>query len=151
MARGWLGVEIQPVTPGSRRQPRRQGRLRRAGRRGAEEFAGRRGGVKSGDVITSVNGEAVADPRELARRIAALGPKKTAELAIVRNGAQMTIEVTLGAMPTDKTASADSADRRQRRAASMLAKLGLTLDAAQARTASSSPRSIPTAPPRTRA
>ena len=109
-------------------------------------------GVKSGDVITAVDGEAVADPHELARRIAALGPKKTAKLSIVRNGSPMTIDVTLGTMPADKTASADTRnsddnggglDARQARA-----------DAARRRmdrTASSSPRSIPTAPRRTRA
>ena len=65
-------------------------------------------GVKSGDVITAVDGEAVADPHDLARRIAALGPKKTAKLSIVRNGSPMTIDVTLGTMPADKTASAET-------------------------------------------
>ena len=42
--RGWLGVEIQPVTPGHRRQPRPQDRLGRAGRQGEQGCAGRRGG-----------------------------------------------------------------------------------------------------------
>ena len=65
-------------------------------------------GVKSGDVITAVDGETVADPHDLARKIAALGPKKTATLAIIRNGAPMTLDVTLGTMPADKTASADT-------------------------------------------
>ena len=69
-------------------------------------------GVKSGDVITAVDGETVADPHDLARRIAALGPKKTATLAIIRNGAPMTLDVTLGAMPADKTVSADAGERR---------------------------------------
>ena len=45
-------------------------------------------GLKDGDVITSVNGEPVADPHELARKIAALGPKKAAELAVFRNGSR---------------------------------------------------------------
>ena len=53
-------------------------------------------------MITAVNGDKVADPRELARRIAALGPKKVAELAILRNGAPQTIDVTLGSMPAEK-------------------------------------------------
>ena len=65
-------------------------------------------GMKSGDVITAVDGQTVADPHELARRIAALGPKKTATLAVIRNGSPMTIDVTLGTMPADKTASADT-------------------------------------------
>ena len=44
VARGWLGVEIQPVTPGHRRQPRPQDRLGRAGRQGEQGRAGRPGG-----------------------------------------------------------------------------------------------------------
>ena len=86
-------------------------------------------GVKSGDVITAVDGETVADPHDLARRIAALGPKKTATLAIIRNGAPMTLDVTLGSMPADKTASADTAPSKAtpEGGAGALANFGLTL------------------------
>ena len=62
-------------------------------------------GVKSGDVITAFEGETVADPHELARRIASAGPKKTLSLALIRNGAPMAVEVTL----------ANDAGRRRRR------------------------------------
>ena len=102
MARGWLGVEIQPVTPDiadSLGLKTASGALVAKAQKDSPAAAA---GVKIGDVITAVNGEAVADPRELARRIAALGPKKTAELTIVRNGAPQTVDVTLGAMPADK-------------------------------------------------
>jgi serine protease Do len=85
--------------------------------------------VKSGDVITAVDGEAVADPHDLARRIAALGPKKTAKLSVMRGGSPMTIDVTLGAMPADKTASAETRGSDENEG-SALAKLGLTLRAA---------------------
>ena len=83
-------------------------------------------GVKSGDVITAVDGETVADPHDLARRIAAMGPKKTVKLAIIRNGSPMTIDVTLGTMPADKTASAELRNSDDNEG-SALAKLGLTL------------------------
>ena len=85
--------------------------------------------MKSGDVITAVDGETVADPHDLARRIAALGPKKTVKLSIIRNGSQMTLDVTLGTMPVDKTASAETRNSEDN-SASALAKLGLTLRAA---------------------
>ena len=80
-------------------------------------------------MITAVDGETVADPHELARRIAALGPKKTATLALIRNGAPMTIDVTLATMPADKTASAETGSTETAAATrrSALAKLGLTL------------------------
>ena len=69
-------------------------------------------GVKVGDVITAVNGDKVADPRELARRVAALAPKKVAELAILRNGSLQTIDVTLGSMPADKQLARLESPRR---------------------------------------
>jgi serine protease Do len=80
-------------------------------------------------VITAVDGETVADPHDLARRIAALGPKKTATLAIIRNGAPMTLDVTLGTMPADKTASVDTGNENGNESggAPALANLGLTL------------------------
>ena len=52
-------------------------------------------GLKDGDVVASVNGELVADWHDLARKIAALGPKKDAELTIIRNGSPQTVKVTL--------------------------------------------------------
>ena len=85
-------------------------------------------GVKIGDVITAVNGQSVADPRELARRIADLGPKKSAELTIWRNGAQQTISVTLGAMPNDKQAMNDLGTSKPDAGETSVAKLGLTLE-----------------------
>jgi serine protease Do len=65
----------------------------------------------------------------LARRIAALGPKKSAELAIWRDGAPQTIAVTLGAMPMDKEANAEANAKPEE--PSPLAKLGLTLERAR--------------------
>ena len=106
--------------------------------------------MKSGDVITAVDDEAVADPHDLARRIAALGPKKTAKLSIVRNGSPMTVEVTLGTMPADKTASAETSNSDDN-GASALAKLGLTLRAAMDKRAWWLPTSTRTARRRTRA
>ena len=54
-------------------------------------------GLKDGDVVASVNGESVADWNDFARKIAALRPKKDAELTIIRNGSPQTVKATLGA------------------------------------------------------
>ena len=129
VTRGWIGVQIQSVTPDLADN---LGLKNAAGALVAvaqKDSPAAEAGVKSGDVITAVDGEAVADPHDLARRIAALGPKKTAKLSIIRAGSPMTIDVTLGAMPADKTASAETrgADENE---GSALAKLGLTLRAA---------------------
>jgi serine protease Do len=124
--RGWLGVEIQPVTPDLADS---LGVKDATGALVAKETANSpaaAAGVKVGDVITSVNGDKVADPKDLARRVAALGPKKVAELAILRNGAAQTIDVTLGTMPADKQMAKLEAPAAPERMAS-LAKLGLKL------------------------
>jgi serine protease Do len=127
VTRGWIGVQIQNVTAdladdlGLKEQT---GALVAAATKDSPAAAA---GVKSGDVITAVDGETVADPHDLARRIAALGPKKTVKLAIIRSGSPMTIDVTLGTMPAEKTAAADSRNSDDDNGASALAKLGLTL------------------------
>ena len=132
VTRGWIGVQIQNVTADLADDlglKDSAGALVAVAQKDSPAAAA---GVKSGDVITAVDGQAVADPHDLARRIAALGPKKTAKLSIVRNGSPMTIDVTLGAMPADKTASADTHGSDDNAgAASALAKLGLTLHAAR--------------------
>ena len=130
VARGWLGVEIQPVTPDladSLGVKKAAGAL--VARRRPPIRPRRAPGVKIGDVITAVNGDAVADPRDLARRIAALGPQKTAELAISRNGAEQTISVKLGAMPMDKEASAEAPAKADE--STPFARLGLSLERAR--------------------
>jgi serine protease Do len=126
VTRGWIGVQIQNVTAdladdlGLKEQT---GALVAAAQKDSPAAAA---GVKSGDVITSVDGETVADPHDLARRIAALGPKKMVKLAIIRNGSPMTIDVTLGTMPVDKSANAETRNSDDN-GGSALAKLGLTL------------------------
>jgi serine protease Do len=126
VTRGWIGVQIQNVTAdladdlGLKEQT---GALVAAAQKDSPAAAA---GVKSGDVITTVDGETVADPHDLARRIAALGPKKTVKLGVTRNGSPMTIDVTLGSMPADKTANAETRNSDDN-GGSALAKLGLTL------------------------
>jgi len=126
--RGWLGVEIQPVTQDiadSLGLKTASGALVAKENKDAPAAAA---GVKIGDVVTAVNGQSVADPRELARRIADLGPKKSADLTIWRNGAQQTVSVTLGAMPNDKEAMNDQGTNKPDAADTSVAKLGLTLE-----------------------
>jgi serine protease Do len=127
VTRGWIGVQIQSVTPDIADD---LGLKSASGALVAEtqkDSPAAAAGIKSGDVISSVDGESVADPHDLARRIAALGPKKVATLAIVRNGSPMAVDVTLGVMPADKTASNESNADGDSEAVTPLAKLGLTL------------------------
>jgi len=132
VARGWIGVQIQPVTKeiaeslGARDD---KGALVSDLQSGSPAGAA---GVKSGDIITAVNGERVDGPRELARKIAAFGPDKQVDLTYVRNGREQHANVRLGTLPaeTQQRASLNGNDNRAERNA--LTGLGLTLAPASA-------------------
>jgi PDZ domain len=96
---GWLGVEVQPiaVAAGSSAKAVAGVLVARAMAGSPAEAAG----VKSGDVITSVNGADVADPKELVRRVAQNAPEATAAIGILRDGAARTINVKLGSVAMD--------------------------------------------------
>ena len=125
VARGWLGVEIQPVSEDIAEGlglKQTEGALVARDQKDSPAMAA---GVKAGDVITKVNGEKVTDPHDLARKIAALGPKKSVDLTIMRNGQSQTITLTLGELPNDKQeATNESSDEAGK---TEFAKLGLTL------------------------
>ncbi len=131
VTRGWLGVEIQPVSQDiadSMGVKSLEGALVA---RLQPDSPALGSGVKSGDIITAVNGDAVADPKDLARRIAGIGPKKSVDLTVVRNGSTQKIAVTLGVLPQEKQASLESPALKPD-APTELAKLGLTLEATKA-------------------
>ena len=128
VARGWLGVEIQPVTQDIADSLGLKAASGALVAKASKDAPAAAAGVKIGDVVTAVNGQAVADPRELARRIADLGPKKSADLTIWRNGAQQTVSVTLGTMPNDKEAMNDMGTSKPDAGDASVAKLGLTLE-----------------------
>ena len=122
--RGWLGVQIQPVTQDiadSLGLKEAKGALIANTEKDSPAAAA---GLKDGDVVTSVNGESVADSHDLARKIAALGPKKEAELTIIRNGSPQTVKVTLGALPDQSQAKVDAPAEHSKDA---MAKYGMTL------------------------
>ena len=94
---GWLGVEVQPIAAAAGSSPKGGVLVARAMAGSPAETAG----VKTGDVITSVNGADIADPKELVRRVAQNAPQATAAIGILRDGAPRTINVKLGSVAMD--------------------------------------------------
>jgi len=108
--RGWLGVQIQPVT---KEIAESVGLTEAKGALIADPMTGpgQKAGIKAGDIILAVNGAEVKDARDLARKVAAAGPDETVKLAVWRDGRQQMMSVKLGAMPSEKGRdSAGSAD-----------------------------------------
>jgi serine protease Do len=109
VTRGWLGVQIQPVTPGiadSLGMKKVEGAMVDEPQDGSPAA---KAGILSGDVITAVNGTPVKDARDLARTIGTMAPGSSVKLDLIRQGEQKSIALTLGQVPGDQqTASADS-------------------------------------------
>ncbi|MBC2774427.1 Do family serine endopeptidase [Rhizobium sp. AQ_MP] len=108
VSRGWLGVQIQPVTQDiadSLGLSEAAGALVVAPQAGSP---GEEAGIRQGDVVTAVNGDPVKDPRDLARRIAAFAPNTTVDVALWRDGKATEVKVKLGELPADQSASAET-------------------------------------------
>ena len=106
VTRGWLGVQIQPVTTGiadSLGLKKAEGAIVDSAQNGSPAA---KAGVQPGDVITGVNGAPVKNARDLARTIATTAPDSAVKLDILRHGQRQTITVTLGTMPNDQQANA---------------------------------------------
>jgi len=131
--RGWLGVQIQPVTQDiadSLGLKEASGALVVAPQEGSP---GQKAGIKQGDVVQAVNGQPIKDARDLARRVAAFTPNTKVDVDLWRDGKKQTIPVTLGNMASDEAASAEPTQPDDPAPASeqALASLGITVAPAE--------------------
>ncbi|CAN5402611.1 Do family serine endopeptidase [soil metagenome] len=122
VSRGWLGVQIQPVT---------QEIADSLGLKSAEgalvaqpqdDSPAAKAGITPGDVITAVNGKTVKDAHELSRTIGSLAPGDSVKLAMVHDGKDKAVTLTLGKLPNSEQASAQSEE-----GADAAPRLGLTI------------------------
>jgi len=124
--RGLIGVQIQPVTKDiatSLELERPQGAIVA---RVEENSPAAKAGVKTGDVVLSVDGKPVKDARELSRTIAFMRPGTTVALQVWRDGAKQDLSVTIGRQSSERTAAADAPSGTD------MGKLGLSLAPASA-------------------
>jgi len=77
-----------------------------------KDGAGAKAGLKPGDVILTLNGEAIAGSSDLPPKIASLQPGSTVTLGVWRDGAERQLTATLGSLDDGKNivASAGSQD-----------------------------------------
>lgn len=93
--RGWLGVSVADAEEQGRRQ---RGALVMGVERNSPAA---RAGLRQGDVVTALNGEAVATSRALVRGVALLPPGETIRLTLTRGGRQQDIAVQIGRRPNE--------------------------------------------------
>jgi serine protease Do len=104
VSRGYLGVSIRDLDDGLAKQfkvPDTAGAL-------AEDVTpggpADKAGLKAGDIIRKLNGQAIPDAGQLTIQVTNLSPGGIATLDILRDGQPLTIKVTLGERPSDLSA-----------------------------------------------
>jgi len=97
--RGWLGVGIQPMSEElaeSFDAPSTQGALVT---RVYDDTPAAEAGLRSGDIITAVNGKQIDDNRGLSDTIAAIDPGQEVKLSVWRDGKELELAVELATRP----------------------------------------------------
>jgi serine protease Do len=129
VARGWLGVEVQPITP------------EMAASFGAKDLKGAivanvvpggpasKAGFRQGDLVVAMNGNPVGDSRDLTRRVAALPAGTSATFTVVREGSRQDLRVNVGLRKDQQLASNDSPDQPAAVPATTAEAMGLGLAA----------------------
>jgi serine protease Do len=111
VTRGYVGVEAQQITAATARAlhlKENDGALL-AGVQPDSPAA--QAGLQPGDVIESVNGTKIANPRELAVNVASIQPGQDAHLTVLHDGKPKDVTVHVGNMPNEQTASNDQGDQ----------------------------------------
>ena len=106
VTRGWIGVEVQEITPAvaeSFRLKSKHGALIATVLRGGPAD---KAGVKPGDVLVEVEGKPVPDPATMLNLIAALAPGNTAKMKLQRAGRDMDAAITIGRRPKPQARTA---------------------------------------------
>ncbi len=106
VTRGYIGVEAQPVTASMAKAmdlSDKSGALIAGVQPGTPAS---RAGLQPGDVIRSVDGTQIGNPRDLAVQVAAIKPGDEAKLDIVRDGKSQTVGLKVGELPNEQTAAA---------------------------------------------
>jgi serine protease Do len=103
VARGYLGVSIQAVTPELAKE------FNLGDESGAlvgevrSDTPAADAGLKEGDVIVELNGKKISDSRHLRLMVAQTPPKTKVTLKIIRDGKTKTLTATLAALPDEFT------------------------------------------------
>jgi serine protease Do len=129
VTRGWLGVQVQPVTAeiaGALGLDQPRGALVAEAQ---PDSPAAKAGLMAGDVVASVNGTAIKDARELSKTIAGSAPGSTVKLGVVRQRSEQTITATLEELPVKRPSPSKQSSETTGRgdATNPYAELGLKL------------------------
>ena len=107
VARGYLGVNIQPVTEAMADSLSMKSATGAIVDQVMPGTPAAEAGLKSGDVITKLNGEEVHDAADLTLRIGSFKPGAKVDLTYLRDGAEKSAQITLADQKNETVAKAD--------------------------------------------
>src|SRR5207237_8887351 len=100
VVRGYIGASVQTLTPELADAMKLKGQL--SGALVGEvtpKSPAEKAGIKTGDVITAVNGKKISDARELRLMIGSMAPGTKVQIEANREGEKKTFNVRVGEMP----------------------------------------------------
>src|SRR6266550_951198 len=104
VVRGYIGASVQTLTPELAEAMKLKGQPTGALVGEVEPNAPAvKGGIKTGDVISAVNGKKISDARELRLIIGSMAPGSKAQMEVNREGQTKTFDVELAEMPAGTT------------------------------------------------
>jgi serine protease Do len=127
VTRGWIGVQIQPITPEIADSMGLKGTTGALVSEPQANSPAAKAGIQSGDVIVSVDGTAVKDARDLVRRIGTMAPGATIKLGMISQGQEKTVPLTLGTLPNEVLASNQTPNQQRDTQEADVPRLGFTL------------------------
>lgn len=102
--RGYIGASVQTLTPELAEAMKLKGQPTGAlVGEVAPNTPSQKAGIKTGDVITAVNGKKISDARELRLMIGSMAPGGKAQIQVNREGQTKTFDVELTEMPAGVT------------------------------------------------
>ena len=113
VSRGYLGVQLAPLNQASKAHFRLTAATGVVVADVGDDTPAAKAGLKAGDVVTAIDGQPVRELGKLRNLVAMKGAGKTADLAIIRGGADRTLSVVLGELP-DQRAAAKAAPQTRR-------------------------------------
>jgi serine protease Do len=113
VSRGWLGVQIQEVTPAIASSLGLQGEHGALVAVITPDSPGAKAGLKQGDVIMTFNGNEVSRLRDLPRLVAETAPDTGVKMKVWRNGQPVELHATLGELPNNEQVAAATNGREQ--------------------------------------
>ncbi len=98
IARGWLGVNIRPMTKEVADVLGYDAPKGAVIEAVSSDSPAAKAGLQKGDIIMSFNGTEISELRDLTRAVATTTPDATAKITVLRKGSEQTLDVTVGAL-----------------------------------------------------